>query len=428
MKARQYPVAIATLLMCVAGHAAAAENDPWAESVVSPWSLHGFAEAAAGLRTRDNLLFPHDMPLGESRVQVEALYRGEEATWRFKADGIADGIDDKLRGDLREASVSLPLGERSNLRAGRQTLTWGTGDLLFLNDLFPKDWHAFLIGRSDEYLKAPGDALRLSRYGNTANLDLVWMPVFTPDRYVDGTRVAFFDPSAGSLVAAPPKLRGEEPARTLANSELALRVYGLAGSIEWAVYGWRGFSGQPDAFDTVRGVPVFSRLNAWGGSLRTPLAGGIGNLEFAWHDAVDDRRGDNPFVPNQEIRLLAGYEREMFANFTLGAQYYLEWMQDYDQFLANWPFDPALIPDEYRQVATLRLTYRMLRDNLMFSVIGFASPSDADWFLRPTLEYRYSDRLRLSAGANLFGGSQRHTFYGQFQDDSSVFTRLRWSF
>ena len=41
-------------------------------------------------------------------------------------------------------------------------LTWGTGDLLFINDLFPKNWKSLAIGRDDEYLKDPSGAVKAS--------------------------------------------------------------------------------------------------------------------------------------------------------------------------------------------------------------------------------------------------------------------------
>ncbi len=416
------------LAFSVAPCALAWENDePWADDAPS-WQVHGFVEAAAGVRVRNQPLFSSDTPLGELRGQIEGLWETSHTTWRLKADGRVDGVDRRTHADLREANVAISLGARTDLRAGRQVLTWGTGDLLFLNDLFPKDWTSFLIGRDDETLKAPSDALRLSWFGEAVNVDTAWMPVFGPDRNIDGRRVAYFDPGRGGMVAAPPRLRAHTPTRTLRNGELAVRLYGLAGTAEWALYFYRGFSGQPSAFDPVRQRPTYARLNAYGASLRAPLAGGLYNLEFAWHDSADDRKGDDPNVPNSELRLLVGFERELVASLTLGAQYYLEWMQDYRRFRRAWPFESRLRPDERRHVLTLRLSYRMLRDNLVLSLMTFASPSDRDHFLRPTVEYRHSDRLRISAGANLFGGRHRHTFYGQFRDDSSVFVRARRSF
>ncbi|AGA33370.1 hypothetical protein TVNIR_1708 [Thioalkalivibrio nitratireducens DSM 14787] len=426
---RAQPAAVAAIGLALAASGALAwDDDPWGDETVSPWEVHGFVEAAGGLRTRDQPLISGDASLGELRLQLEALYHGDTATWRFKADAIADAVEERLDGDLREASVSLPLGTRADLRLGRQVLTWGTGDLLFLNDLFPKDWPSFLIGRDDEYLKAPSDALRLNWFGDRANLDAVWAPVFTSDRFVDGKRVTFFDPARGERVAAPPRLRADAPPRTFENGEIALRLHGLIGPTEWALYGYRGFFGQPTAFDPETGRPTFARLDAYGASLRGPLAGGLYNLELAWYDSVDDRSGDNPNLPNSELRLLAGYERELVTHLTLGGQYYLEWLQNHDRLRAVWPFDADLAPDEYRHLFTLRLTYRMLQDNLVLSLMNFYSPSDEDYFLRPTIEYRYSDRLRLSGGANLFGGSEPQSFYGQFRDDSSLFVRARYSF
>lgn len=403
-------------------------DDPWAEEEVSPWSWYGFIEGAAGTRLDDNPLIDDDMSLGEIRLQLEAEYEGDTVTWEFKGDGVADSVEDDLTGEVREAMVQFPLGERTDVRLGRQILTWGTGDLVFLNDLFPKDWVSFLSGRNDEYLKAPSDAIRASWYGDSFNVDTAIMPFFEADRYIDGQRLSYFQPARGGLAAAPPQLRGEEPPRTVENSELAMRLYGMAGSQEWALYGYRGYGGQPEAFNPDSGRATFARLNSLGASIRGPAGDGLYNVEFAWHDSPDDRDGDNPNIPNSELRFLTGYEQEAFRNFNVGFQYYLEWMQEYDAFESAYPFDPAHIPEEQRHVVTLRLTWRLLRDNLTLGMMAFHSPNEEDWFIRPTVEYRLSDRLFFNAGANIFDGERESSFYGQFEKDSSVFMRLRYSY
>ncbi|MBL7221906.1 MAG: hypothetical protein ISS69_17490 [Phycisphaerae bacterium] len=84
-----------------------------------------------------------------------------------------------------------------DVKVGRQILTWGTGDLLFVNDLFPKDWRAFFIGRDLEYLKAPADAMKVSLFGDIANLDLVYMPRFNPSRFISGRRISYFNTTLG---------------------------------------------------------------------------------------------------------------------------------------------------------------------------------------------------------------------------------------
>ncbi len=400
-------------------------DDPWGEEA-SAFSWFGFVEGAGAWRTQSNPAIDEDMTLEELRLQLEGEYLTDRTTWTFKADGLLDGIEDELTGEVREAMVAFSPGTRVDVRLGRQVLTWGTGDLLFLNDLFPKDWQSFLSGRDDDYLKAPSDAARFSWFGEAVNLEAVITPRFEPDRYVDGTRLSYFDPARSEIVATMPT--AEAPSHTVDNAELALRLYGLVGAREWALYGYRGFFGQPTAFDAARGVNTFARLNSLGASLRAPLAGGIYHLEAAWYDSADDRDGDDPNVPNSELRLLGGFERELVTNLTASTQYYLEWRQDYDAFAANYPFDPADRPDEVRHVVSLRLNYAMWRDNLILGVMTFYSPSDDDAFLRPTARWRYSDRLEFNAGANLFVGEQDHTFYGQFEENSNLFLRARYRF
>jgi hypothetical protein len=403
------------------------DDDGWDAAAPSAWRVHGFAEVSGGMRTQSNPLLAKDAPLGEARLQQEVQYLGDRITFKFKADGISDAVDEKLSIEVREAHVSAPLGEHIDVRLGRQVLTWGTGDLLFLNDLFPKDWESFLIGRDDEYLKAPSDAVRVSWFGSGAGIDVVWMPLFEPDRFVDGTRLGYFDPAAAQRVAAPPRLRAAEPPRKAANSEIAARLHGMIGNAEWAVYGFRGFHGQPTTFDPARAVLTHGRLNALGASLRAPIAGGLYHVEVSWHDSVRDRSGRDPNVLNSQLRALVGYERELVTHLTLGAQYYLERIHAYEAFERSWRADPRHIADQYRHMATVRLSYRLLRDNLVLSLMSFHSASAGDYLLRPSIEYRHMDRLRLTVAANVFGGDA-HTFFGQFENDSSIYARVRYSF
>ena len=91
--------------------------------------------------------------------------------------------------DLREANIEFSPADFMDVKLGRQILTWGTGDLLFINDMFSKDWNSFFIGRDEEYLKAPSDAIKSSFFSSAINVDLVITPHFDADRYIDGERV-----------------------------------------------------------------------------------------------------------------------------------------------------------------------------------------------------------------------------------------------
>lgn len=157
------------------------------------------------------------------------------------------------------------------------------------------------------------------------------------------------------------------------------------------------------------------------------LGPGIGNLEASWYHSGDDEDGTDPFVRNSQLRFLAGYEVETATNVTVGVQYYLERLLDYNAYRANLPAGfPAR--DENRQWATLDLTWELMAQNqLVLSLFSFYSLSGGDAYLRPKAAYDYSDNWQVQVGANLFWGD-RETFFGRFEKNSNLYAGLRYSF
>jgi hypothetical protein len=386
------------------------------------WS--GFLEAGLGTRFRDDTLVGSNNTLEDIRWRIESEWRPDRYTIGLKADLGYDGIENEGFANIRDLSVGFTVGESTDVAVGRQVQTWGTGDLVFLNDLFPKDFQSFFSGRDDEYLKAPGDAIRLTRYSPKVNVDFVWTPVFENDVYLTGERYSFFSPIAGDNVA--PGFTALEPDKSLANGEFALRLFRTIGGREYALYAYRGFFKQPSAL-TTSFEPTFAPMSAIGASFRRPAGPGLFNAEVSYYDSRDDRSGTNPLIPNDQLRLLAGFEWEAKPNFTVGLQYYVEWTLDHDELMVNSPF-PQYAPDEQRHLITNRLTWRVGMDKYTWSLFTFYSPSDDDFYLRPQLTYRHSDQWSLSAGGNLFGGDTQHTFFNQLQDASNAYLRLRYHY
>ena len=404
-------------------------DDPWGdESDSSSLNLHGFYELGAGGRLYRDPLLGRDMTLREGRARFELSDFVGETRWSVKTDLYADGVEDKQRIDLREALLDFRVGDNVDVRLGQQVLTWGTGDMLFLNDLFAKDWQSYFSGREDEYLKAPSTSARVSYFTDVANLDLVWTPEFTSDRYIKGDRFSYFSPMTGEQMAAPDgRIRPVTRDRWGRESQWAARLYGTHEATEWAFYAYRGYWTQPVGMDA-RGEAFFPRLDAYGASIRAPLAGGIANAEIAWYEGSDSR-GDNPAIPNDQLRFLVGYDRELLPNFNAAVQYYLEWTQDYAALTSSWPIpNGRYLPDEFRHLLTLRLTQRLRQDNVTLSLFTYWSPSDEDYFIRPSVNYRIDDAWTLTVGGNLFGGNKVHTFFGQFEDASNLYARLRYSY
>jgi hypothetical protein len=404
-------------------------DDEWEEAAPEAVELHGLVETALGARVVPDPAQPGDFVLNEARFRLAADRYSDRADLSFRGDAIADAATDEIAFDVRRALVSLRPHPSLTVRAGRQVMTWGTGDLVFLNDLFPKDFVAFFAGRDVEFLKAPANAVRATLYLGQAGLDVAWMPRFTPDRYLTGERLSYFSPLAGTRVGAGDTggpFRAALPEQTVENGEVAMRLYRPLGSFEVAGYGYVGFTKQPVAFDPALGVPTFSRLSVVGASVRGPLLGGISNAEFAYHDAPDDRDGDDPFVPNGQFRLLVGHERELRPSLTLGLQYYAEHTRHHGRLLAASPA-PAFEPNEVRHLLTSRWTVRARQQTLTWSLFTFWSPSGGDGHLRPSVGYAWSDAVELTAGSHVFFGP-RQTLFGQLEDNTSVYARARYTF
>ena len=402
---------------------------------VLPFEITGFWEVRGGARLRDDE-HERDASLGETRLQVQADKDVSGVELRVTADLLLDAVADRHAVDLetgdgfldlREASLVFSPASMLDVKAGRQILTWGTGDLVFLNDLFPKDWNSFFLGRDEEYLKAPSDAAKVSAFTPWANLDIVYTPRFDADRFIDGRRVSFFDLPGERIVGRDAALQVDRPDEWFVDDEWAARLYRNVASYELTLYGYDGFWKSPAGRQPATGRATFPKLSVYGASVRGPLGRGIANAEVAYYDSGDDRGGGDPDVRNSELRLLLGYEQEIARDLTFGLQYYLERMLGHGAFLGTLP-PGAPGRDENRHVLTQRLTWLTMDQNLLWSLSVFVSPSEVDAYLRPRVKYKVSDNLSVEAGGNVFVGRDDHTFFGQFEDNSNVYIGVRYGF
>ena len=366
--------------------------------------------------------------LGEGRARLDVGWWADavELSAVFKADAIYDGVASDLDADLREAYLDYSAGP-IDVRGGRQIVTWGVGDLLFINDVFPKDWVSFFSGRPLEYLKIGADGLRV-RYSSPAmNGEVVVMPRFQPDNLPVASRFFFYDPFAG--VAARHEV---QPPTSLENTEVAARAYRRLGGLDLAGYAYRGFWRSPGALPDDPSLPTqltffYPELSVYGASAQRSLLRGVLSLELGYYDSRQDRSGTDPAVPNSQTRFLIGYQRQLAEELTVGLQYYAELMQDYAAYRSNLPEGfPA--QGRYRDTVTVRLTKMLKHQTWRLSLFAFVSPADADYLLIPEASYRLSDRLSATGGVNVFGGEHGTTFLGQFDRNDNAYAALRFDF
>ena len=357
----------------------------------------------------------------EERAQLKLDASG--GAWRLlaKGDFSYDHLGRQDQSELREGYVDYTAGNW-DLRVGRQVITWGLGDLVFVNDVFPKDHEALFSGRPLEYLKRGVDAVKLGAYPEFANFELVLSPGFRESRIPDARRFHLYDPM--------PAVANRETIKP-GQGDAGLRIYRDVAGYDAALYLYRGFqrtpSMRPDSMTAPAKISYYyPQLSVYGASVSGRAGEGVLSLEAAYYDSREDRSGKDFAVPNSQTRLLAGYQIQPAEDLSLGFQYYAEAMHDYGAYLAALP---AGFPVEKRwsHTVTARLTQFFRHQTLRLSAYASYNTSNGDHFVNPELRYSFTDKIWGAVGANVFGG-KRWGQFGQLSRDDNVYVQLRYAF
>ena len=357
----------------------------------------------------------------EERAQLKLDASG--GAWRLlaKGDFAYDHLGHQDRSELREGYVDYT-ADNWDMRIGRQVITWGTGDLVFVNDVFPKDYEALFAGRPLEYLKRGVDAVKLGAYPGFANFELVLSPDFRASRTPDPRRFHLYDPM--------PAVTDRETVKP-DQGDAGLRIYREVAGYDAALYLYRGFQSTPSMRPDNMTAPTkisyfYPQLSVYGASVSGRAGEGVLNLEAAYYDSRQNRSGNDFAVPNSQTRLLAGYQIQPAEDLSLGFQYYAEIMQNYGAYLAVLP---AGFPVEKRwsHTVTARLTQFFRHQTLRLSAYASYNVSNGDHFVNPELRYSFTDKVWGAVGANYFGGKPWGQF-GQLSHDDNVYLQVRYEF
>ena len=416
----------------------------------SAQELSGFLEYGVSARTQGNPNLNHidkDI-LNETRVQIKLEHESDESSLFIKADLIQDHALNTSDVHLREAFFHHAGAEWLDVKIGRQIQTWGVGDLLFINDMFPKDWVSFFSGRNQEYLKKPSDAFRFTIYPESQLLESIDLSVMnhatdkllqSEQRFSSSNPIYAYYRQNGITFTSPATKE-----MSVKHTEFSLKiqlqdVYTLSSSL----YFHKGYWNTPQSIEISKSqiTPYFSRLNVYGGSLQTPIFGGILSFETGYYHSLEDKSGTDPYIENSSLRMLFLYERPLTSSFTVGVQYYFEHIENYEAISKKMIIDKDGLRNSYRDIVSLRLTKKLLNNALTVTWFSFISPGDEDYYLRPHISYEYTDQIRLFITGNIFGAfgkrnkitygpqglpNYHNTMFSQFKNDSNINITLRY--
>lgn len=389
----------------------------------SAFDFSGYLDTRYGTRIKETALFDEQATLSETRLQGNIKFRANEFKINFKADLLHDGINNESKIDWREVYVELPSSEHMQVRIGRQNILWGLGDLIVVNDLFPKDYSGLYAGRDAEaeYMVKPSDAIRTGIFFGDSALDIVYSK-FEPSDVPDGERMSFYNPLLGKTVGEenPLNIKDEH------NNAWMLRWNKQLFNQEIALYYNKTYWQTPEGIDLQTSQAYYPKLSSYGISSRGEFGVGIYSAEISYFDSEEDKEGDKFWIRNSEFRYLLAYEFEFAADLNMSMQWYHETHLQHDNYLASLPAN-IIAKDEKYDLLTLRLNQMLLSQKMTLSFFAFYSPTQDDSYIRLNLFHKFDDQWIINIGTNLFNGQQTGQL-GQLKENSNYFASIRYSF
>ncbi|OFX14718.1 MAG: hypothetical protein A2Z18_10040 [Armatimonadetes bacterium RBG_16_58_9] len=382
------------------------------------FEVHGFLQNNSSQRIVTSSQFPAELLKLENRAQLELIHAGTKWGWHSKTDFIWDPDNRYSRVDSREAYLTSR-SSRLDLSLGQQIITWGVGDLLFLTDVFPKDWVAFITGAPIEYLKKGSIAAKADYYVGGTTIEGIWIPVFEPDTLPSGNKLAFFSPF-------PPgtPVQKVDPPTTFGNSQFGLRASRMIRDYDTSFYLYSGWDPRPSP-NLTSSTLEHHHLLMPGLSFQGPFRGTLLSGEFAYYQ-TEDSPGTNLAIPNPSLRWLLGLERTLPGNRVVSFQFFQEFMTNYGAYIASLP------PGSPRQprldtILTVRYRDTLRGETVKRTIFALYGPSERDYFINAEWRQDLTDTVWYALGVNLFGG-RAWTTYGQFEKDSNLYVTVRRGF
>ena len=396
--------------------------------------LRGFYDAAYDLVDIDTL----SPRKGPESVLAGSLTPEEVAA--TQVENIRNVEIRRLGLDLREFYLDLHF-KLLDVRAGRQIVRWGVVEGARVTDeINPLDFQEFILREvNDRYI--PLWMVKNDLYFGDTTVQALWIPDLRT--HEPAARESEWE----QFRFLPGMIR---PAKTVRNSEWAVRVSRLIGG--WDLSGsyfstWDDF---PVAFRVVVGAGQFGvsqslaftsrvgRLGIWGGTLSKSLGRVIVNAEAAW---VEDKYfgtrlgtvGTQPLfgeIKKDYYKYAVGMDFSLFAtdlSFQVLQHRILEW-------------EPNMIQDEIDTVYGFFGRKELLHNRMTAQLLTLFFVNDDEWLIRPRVEYAVSERVKLSVGSDVLLGrisdaksgeeptpGQFH-FVGFFTNHSRVYTEWQYSF
>lgn len=382
----------------------------WAAPALA--DLSGFMQVQQTGRTHE----PGAATVQQALAELLLEQRAEALSLSVRAEAAYDEAIDDSRIAAREAFLDWAPAADLELRLGRQVLTWGVSEYLYVNDVFPKNHDAFFTGAGFDRMKEPVDAAQLAWHGAVTGVEAV----------VSRAR-ADRAPAASRFTAMAPLASAEAAGDVDHAIDAALKISANLAGWDLGVYAASFRSRERRYFVDAAGLRADQpRLAHAGVSLTGNAVGGVAWIEAGVRDAgaARDDIVDRHYF-GSSATLLGGYSREVGQDVTASVQLELEAPLHYERYVAA--LAPGVRPaDRANAIVHARVQAGWLNQTLLTGAQAFAG-HERDTHLNPFARWSPADGWTLEAGANFFNG-RPDTRFGAFDNDSNAYALGRYSF
>ncbi len=382
------------------------------------FKFSGFADTYHAVRSES----PNDFMSSRSRLRTEfEASKGNVYLFTSLNSVYNSIVEDETKIELREAFFQYTKG-CWDAKIGKQIVVWGVADGMRVSDIVsPMDYSEFLARDYDD-IRIPVNAFRLKYIKSSYNLELIFIPV--SEFFV----LPYESENPWSLTnafAEPSRFTSNNtPEKTLKNSEFGGRFSFYLSGVDFSVsalHSWNkmpvfdyGYSANED---TLLFSANYDRLDMLGIDFSLPVSKFVIRGEIAeYFDELQEISNNTKYKKNASYFLL-GIDFYPGNEWTIMAQYYHKFINDYDE---------AMAMDKNTAYGTFNLSKKILRSTLNLSAYAYVDLINKSLFTRFSADYSLTDQIHLMAGYDWFQGDKGMFKY--YQDNSEYWVKAKFSF
>ncbi|MCD6337125.1 MAG: hypothetical protein J7M01_02700 [Candidatus Marinimicrobia bacterium] len=392
--------------------------------------MSGFVRTYEGINVENG-----NFSIIQQTLNLNFEKRGNKVT--LKANPMAYLYNqDSLSLGLREIYMDMYF-KNFDLRLGKQQIVWGKADGVFITDIVsPLNLSEFLLPNFDE-IRTGIISAKLDYYIGNSTIEAIWIPQFASTTRPDANSIWYIEPEFPVTPTFDWSQSTIDP--SLENSEIFLKWSAMTSKLDFELMGGYTWDDNPSMHvqkqfginnATTPPTPMLTgltitpqhhRLAVAGGSFGAEILGVILRGEGAYYSGKyfqsEDPLAENALVQKDYLNYVVGLDFSI-GNVIFSTQFIQKYILDHEELMSE---------DEFQNTATFVARYNMLRETLHLELFSYIGLSNKDALIRPKISYDFDDSFSLHLGANIFVGDRDGQF-GQYQDNSMIYTKIKYSF